>query len=244
MTASIISIKNLSHTFMKGSSPIINSINMEVPELSIYGLLGQNGSGKTTILRLILGLLKIQAGSIRIFGRELKQDRLDILNNIGSLIESPSLYPHLTAEENLRVYYDIYGVPRSRIGEVLELVRLTNTNSKTVKNFSLGMKQRLALAMALLPMPRLLILDEPTNGLDPGGIVEFREIIRRINVEKGITIIISSHILSEMEKLVSHVGIISESRMVFEGSLSELKKSHRDNTSLEELFITLTSTTI
>ena len=243
MDLPVVNIRGLSHIFPKSDTPTINGFNMKVEPGSIYGLLGQNGCGKTTTLSLILGLLKIQEGSIEIFGQQLLTSRIEILRNVGSLIESPSLYAHLTAEENLEVYRIIYGLPHSRISEVLETVRLTGTGRKIVKQFSLGMKQRLALALALLQWPKLLILDEPTNGLDPGGIIEFREIIRRVNVEKGITVIISSHILSEVEKLVSHVGIISEARMVFEGRLTELY-SIEPGKNLEQLFIHLTSKTI
>ena len=202
---------------------MLRKINLMVPKGSIYGFLGPNGAGKTTTLRLILGLLKRQTGSINVFNVPFDENRIEILNQTGSLIESPSLYSHLTAYENLNVLRKIYQCPESRINDVLELVGLSNTGKKKSGLFSLGMKQRLGIAIALLNNPSLLILDEPTNGLDPNGILEIRELLKRINAESGITIVISSHLLSEIEKLVSHVGIINNGTMSFQGTLSELK---------------------
>ena len=203
---------------------MLRKINLMVPKGSIYGFLGPNGAGKTTTLRLILGLLKRQTGSINVFNVPFDENRIEILNQTGSLIESPSLYSHLTAYENLNVLRKIYQCPESRINDVLELVGLSNTGKKKSGLFSLGMKQRLGIAIALLNNPALLILDEPTNGLDPNGILEIRELLKRINAESGITIVISSHLLSEIEKLVSHVGIINNGAMLFQGTLSDLKR--------------------
>lgn len=216
-----VETNNLLYSFVAGK-PIINNLNIKVPEGSIYGFLGPNGAGKTTTLRLILGLLKNQKGDIKLFGKHLKENRLEILKNLGSLIESPSLYGHLTAKENLRVLQYIYGCPKSQIAHVLRIVGLENTGSKSVKHFSLGMKQRLGIAMAMLNNPSLLILDEPTNGLDPNGILEIRELLKKINYEKGTSIIISSHLLSEIEKLVTHVGIINRGELLFQGTLERL----------------------
>jgi ABC-type multidrug transport system ATPase subunit len=154
-------------------------------------------------------------------------NRIEILKKAGSLIESPSLYGHLTAAENLEVYRPLYGISKERLAEVLKIVGLDNTGSKTVRKFSLGMKQRLAIALALLPNPELLILDEPSNGLDPGGIIELRELIKKLNSECGMTILISSHILSEVEKMVSHLGIIYNGKMLFQGTLAELHQFQR-----------------
>jgi len=159
---------------------------------------------------------------IDIFGKNIAQHRIDVLKRIGSLIEVPSLYGHLTAKENLEVYRPVYGATRERIKEVLKIVGLEDTGKKTAKKFSLGMKQRLSIALALLPSPELMILDEPTNGLDPNGIIELRQLIKRLNKQYGMTILISSHILAEVEKTVSHVGIIYKGKMLFQGSLSEL----------------------
>ncbi|MBK9412669.1 MAG: ATP-binding cassette domain-containing protein [Bacteroidetes bacterium] len=220
---SCIELKEVSHCF-RGNEPVLRKINLMVPKGSIYGFLGPNGAGKTTTLRLILGLLKRQTGSINVFNVPFDENRIEILNQTGSLIESPSLYSHLTAYENLNVLRKIYQCPESRINDVLELVGLSNTGKKKSGLFSLGMKQRLGIAIALLNNPSLLILDEPTNGLDPNGILEIRELLKRINAESGITIVISSHLLSEIEKLVSHVGIINNGAMLFQGTLSDLKR--------------------
>jgi ABC-2 type transport system ATP-binding protein len=191
---------------------------------SIYGFLGPNGSGKTTTLSLLLGLLNNQKGNIEIFGQPLHSNREAILRKTGSLIETPSLYGHLTARENLEVYRNTYRATKARVDEVLEIVGLTNSGKKVVKKFSLGMKQRLAIALALLPNPELLILDEPTNGLDPAGIIELRALVKELNKEHGMTILISSHLLTEVEKMVSHVGIIYKGKMLFQGPLHELQQ--------------------
>jgi len=170
----------------------------------------------------LLGLLNNQQGKIEIFGKNIADHRIDILRRIGSLIEVPSLYGHLTAKENLEVYRPVYGATRARIKEVLKIVGLEDAGKKTTKKFSLGMKQRLSIALALLPNPELLILDEPANGLDPNGIIELRQLIKKLNKQYGTTILISSHILSEVEKTVSHLGIIYKGKMLFQGSLPEL----------------------
>ncbi|WP_379988328.1 ABC transporter ATP-binding protein [Dokdonella soli] len=201
----------------------MDGISLQVPQGSIYGFLGPNGAGKTTTLRLILGLLRKQRGAISIFGKSFDAHRTEILRNVGSLIESPSLYDHLTATENLALLQKIYRVSRERIDKVLELVGLSGTGHKKISQFSLGMKQRLSIAVALLHGPSLLVLDEPTNGLDPNGIVEMRDLLKRLNREDGITIVISSHLLSEIEKLVTHVGIVHGGRMMFQGTLDELR---------------------
>jgi ABC-type multidrug transport system ATPase subunit len=211
----------LSHQFSRGVDTL-NNLNLEVKCGQIYGFLGPNGSGKTTTLSLLLGLIRPQKGRIELLGQSLSTDRMGILKRVGSLVESPSLYGHLTASENLEVYRGIYGMPRSATGEVLHLVGLGDTGTKRVKKFSLGMKQRLSIALALLPKPELLILDEPTNGLDPNGMIELRELIKTLNRERGVTVLVSSHILSEVEKIVSHVGIIAKGRLVFQGSREEL----------------------
>lgn len=222
----IIETSQLQHSFFRGE-PIIKNLSLQVPERSIYGFLGPNGAGKTTTLRLILGLLRKQKGEISIFQKPLEQNRIEILRNIGSLIESPSVYEHLTAFENLQLLQKVYQCPIGRINTVLELVGLENTGSKKAKQFSLGMKQRLAIAIALLHNPKLLILDEPTNGLDPNGIVEMRELLKKINQTLGITILISSHLLAEIEKLVTHVGIINSGQLLFQGTLDELMRKRQ-----------------
>jgi ABC-type multidrug transport system ATPase subunit len=218
----IIKTTALNYNFNKQQKTLDN-INLEVGKGSIYGFLGPNGAGKTTTLRLLLGLLKKQEGSILIFGKELEHHRMESLKRIGSLIEQPSLYGHLTAKENLKIYRKIYGAGKERMDHVLQLVGLEGTGKKKAKQFSLGMKQRLSIAIALLPNPELLILDEPTNGLDPNGIIETRELIKKLNRENGVTIIVSSHILAEVERMATHVGIIHKGKLLFQGTLSGLQ---------------------
>ncbi|HEU4471924.1 MAG TPA: ABC transporter ATP-binding protein [Flavisolibacter sp.] len=219
--SSVIKTTGLSYHYSKGVQTLFD-INLNIEKGSIYGFLGPNGSGKTTTLSLLLGLLNNQKGDIEIFGQHLHSNRINILKKVGSLIETPSLYGHLTAKENLEIYRPFYGVKPERIKEVLKIVSLEDTGKKTAKKFSLGMKQRLAIAVALLPNPELLILDEPSNGLDPGGIIELRQLVKDLNRQHGMTIVISSHILSEVEKMVSHLGIIYKGRLLFEGTLPQL----------------------
>lgn len=219
----VVKTTGLTYHYAKGPETLSN-INITINKGNIYGFLGPNGSGKTTTLSLLLGLLDVQEGSIEIFGKKLAGNRHSILKKIGSLIETPSLYGHLTASENLEVYRRLYGAPTSRVPEVLTVVGLEAVGTKKVKSYSLGMKQRLAIALALLPKPELLILDEPSNGLDPTGFIELRTLVKKLNKEEGMTIIISSHILAEVEKMVSHVGVIAKGRMLFQGSLYELQR--------------------
>lgn len=211
----------------------LDKIDLLVQRGDIYGFLGPNGSGKTTTLSLLLGLLKIQQGTVEILGMELPEYRTTALKKVGSLIESPSLYGHLTAQENLEVYREIYGASRERIKEVLAIVDLQRSGKKQARNFSLGMKQRLALALALLPRPELIILDEPTNGLDPAGILELRHLIRNINQKDGVTFLISSHILHEVEKVANRIGIIFQGSMRFQGTLEELNTFAQKTSRLE-----------
>lgn len=227
----IIKTTNLSYHYAKNAQTLFD-INLQVERGSIYGFLGPNGSGKTTTLSLVLGLLNTQQGSIEIFGQHLQENRVGILKRIGSLIETPSLYGHLTARENLDIYRPVYGVSKERISEVLDITGLGDTGKKVVKKFSLGMKQRLSIALALLPSPELLVLDEPTNGLDPSGIIALRRLIKTLNKDFGMTILISSHLLSEVEKTVSHVGIIYKGKMLFQGSLPELHQFQQKGSKL------------
>ncbi len=205
---------------------------MQVPTGSIYGFLGPNGAGKTTTLRILLGLIKRQQGEVLLFNKTFHRHRMEILKNVGTMIENPSLYGHLTASENLLLHQKIFKCPRSRINEALATVGLADIGNKKTNAFSLGMKQRLSLAVALLHNPSLLILDEPTNGLDPNGIIEIRDLLKKMNDQFGVSIIISSHQLSEVEKLVTHVGIISKGYMVFQGPLENLVSKWQQNASL------------
>lgn len=213
-------INNLSHRFSK-NTPILNNISLSIPEGSIYGFLGPNGAGKTTTLKILLGLIKKQCGEIILFDKNIEKNRLEILQNIGSLIEMPSIYAHLSAYENLLVWQKNYNCDITRINKVLEIVGLNKTDKKKAGSFSLGMKQRLGIAIALLHNPKLLILDEPTNGIDPNGIIEIRELLIKLNQQDGVTILISSHLLTEIEKLVTHIGIINNGNVLFEGSLDK-----------------------
>lgn len=217
-----IETDHLSYAFTKGEN-MLHNISLRVEEGCIYGFLGPNGAGKTTTMRLLLGLLKKQKGSVRIFNKDFERHRIAILQQTGSLIESPSLYSHLTAFENLALLCKVYGCPAQQIPPLLKLVGLADTGTKKAGQFSLGMKQRLSIAVAMLNNPRLLVLDEPTNGLDPAGIIEMREMLKTISRQRGITILVSSHLLAEVEKLVSHVGVIHKGSLIFQGTMDELK---------------------
>jgi len=223
----VLETHNLTHHF--GKDRVLDDVQLKVPAGSLYGFLGPNGAGKTTTLKLALGLLRKQQGTIQIFEKPLEKHRFEILKRIGSLIESPSLYSHLTASENLRVWQRIYQCPPKRILEVLQLVGLSDTGSKKAGQFSLGMKQRLSIAVALLHSPELLILDEPTNGLDPNGIIEVRELLRKLAQQDGLTVLISSHLLAEIEKLVTHVGIIHKGKILFQGGFADLKQRQQQS---------------
>nr|WP_317407289.1 ATP-binding cassette domain-containing protein [Fournierella massiliensis] len=216
-----------------GNALRVAHLDLNVPEGSVYGFLGPNGAGKSTTLKMILGLVQPTAGSIRVLGKQMNRTtRLAVLRQVGSLIESPSYYGHLTGEENLRIVQTLRGVPEKSIREVLQIVRLDGQRSKKVAHYSLGMKQRLGLAAALLGYPRLLILDEPTNGLDPAGIQEMRELIRSLPGRFGMTVVVSSHLLSEIDQMADHVAIIREGELVFQDSLEVLHGHSRHHLAL------------
>ena len=215
MEQNMIEITNLSKEFKR--QKVLKEITMNIPENCVYGLLGPNGAGKSTLLKTITGLLKPTSGEIRFRGH--KWTRAD-LAEIGALIETPPIYENLTARENMKVRALLLGISDERIEEVLTLVDIADTGKKKAGAFSLGMKQRLGIALALLNHPKLLVLDEPINGLDPLGIQELRKLIRSFP-EKGITVIISSHILSEIEQTADYIGIISEGRLGYEGKVGE-----------------------
>ena len=204
-----------------------------MPEGSVYGFLGPNGAGKSTTLKMILGLVRPTAGDIRVLGKKMDGgNRLAVLRQVGSLIESPSYYGHLTGEENLRIVQTLRGVPEKNIREVLQIVRLDGQRGKRVAHYSLGMKQRLGLAAALLGYPKLLILDEPTNGLDPAGIQEMRELICSLPERFGMTVVVSSHLLSEIDQMADHVAIIREGELVFQDTLEALHGRSRHHLAL------------
>lgn len=226
-----VETRNLTHCY-RGGEAAVRALALQVQEGAIYGFLGPNGAGKTTTLRLVLGLLRLQEGEVAVLGRSIPRERLAVLRRVGSSVESPSLYGDLTAGENLEVWRLLFDVPRSRTLEVLRLVGLADTGRKRARAFSLGMKQRLALAVALLHEPELLVLDEPANGLDPQGILEMRDLLLRLNRERGITILVSSHVLSEVARLASHVGVIRRGELRFQGTLSSLLERRRRETVL------------
>ncbi|MFC4402211.1 ABC transporter ATP-binding protein [Gracilibacillus xinjiangensis] len=218
----IVETENLTKRF--GKELAVSALEMRIPKGEIYGFLGPNGAGKTTTIRMLLGLMRPTSGSIRIFDKDLTRNRINILKRVGSLVENPSYYPHLTAYENLEALRKILGVSKARIMGVLKIVRLQEVANKKVKGFSLGMKQRLGIAASLLNNPDLLILDEPTNGLDPSGIIEIRQLIQRLPQDYGMTVIISSHLLSEIDQMATTVGIVSKGRMIFQDSIDEMRK--------------------
>ena len=207
----------------------LNGLNMHIPKGSIYGFVGRNGAGKTTLIRLICGLQEPTSGSFILYGAKNTDTKIErARRRMGAVVESPAVYPDMTAEENLRQQYLVLGMPSADgIAELLHLVGLDGTGKKKVKNFSLGMRQRLGIAVALAGNPDFLVLDEPVNGLDPQGIIEMRELILKLNREHGITVLISSHILDELSRLATHYGFIDGGHMVKEISAEELEKRCR-----------------
>lgn len=227
----IVDTKNLTKRF--GKEYAVKDLDMKIPKGEVYGFLGPNGAGKTTTIRMLLGLMKPTTGTVSVFDKDLKKEKIEILRKVGSLVENPSYYPHLTAYENLEALRKILQIPKKRISEVLEIVRLTNATNKKVKGFSLGMKQRLGIAASLLHQPDLLILDEPTNGLDPSGIIEMRNLIKQLPAEYNMTILISSHLLSEIDQIATSVGIISKGKMIFQDSIDKMRKLAQQNVILK-----------
>lgn len=224
MISNVLQIKNLQKGFK--DTQVVNLSSLSVQQGEIYGFLGPNGAGKTTTMKMILSLISRTAGEIEVFGQSIGRDK-QYLNQIGSMIEEPSYYPNLTGYENLLVFQKILGFDKKNIQETLKIVGLDQPKNKKklVKDYSLGMKQRLALAFALVKKPRLLILDEPTNGLDPAGIHEIRELIIKLAKEQGITVFISTHILSEVEHIADRVGIINHGQLVYEGEIRKIQSN-------------------
>ncbi len=216
----VIETRDLSYVF--GDQKVLDQVSLKVSAGSIYGFLGPNGAGKTTTIKILLNLLHSEERNVFLFGRELNNNRIAILSNIGSLIEQPAIYAHLSGRENLVNRARLLQVPANRVEEILSLVDLTENAGKKTGKYSLGMKQRLGIGLALLPDPPLLILDEPTNGLDPNGIIEVRHLLQKLVNEQGKTVFISSHLLSEVEKMITHVGIINRGKLLFQGTLEEL----------------------
>lgn len=222
MAQYIIETSQLTKTYR--GTPAVDHLDLRIPEGSIFGFLGPNGAGKSTTMKMLLGLINRDSGSIRINGTELNDhSRISILRQVGSLIETPSYYGNLTAYENLQISCMLRGLPYTEIDRVLSIVRLDGQKKKQAAHYSLGMKQRLGLANALLGSPKLVLLDEPTNGLDPAGIHEMRELIKSLPEQFGMTVMVSSHLLAEMEQTAGCIGIISKGRLIFQDALSMLQ---------------------
>ncbi|WP_395547673.1 MULTISPECIES: ABC transporter ATP-binding protein [unclassified Lacrimispora] len=232
-----IQINHLAKSF--GSNQVITDCSMRVEQGTIYGFLGENGAGKTTILKMLTGLLTPDTGSIEILGSDMLRNRDKLLSKIGSLIESPTFYEHLSAKKNLEIHLAYMGVPGISSDNVLKLVGLSNTGEKAVSKFSLGMRQRLGIARALIHQPQILILDEPLNGLDPMGIKDMRELFLNLTQQNGMTILLSSHIISEIEHVADKVGIIADGRILCESNLAQIKTESKG--SLEDYFFNLMS---
>ncbi|MBO9611146.1 MAG: ATP-binding cassette domain-containing protein [Dyadobacter sp.] len=236
-----LAIQTSALRYRHGEKGIIHDLDLRVPAGSIFGLLGPNGSGKTTTIRLLLDLLTPTSGTIRLFGSSIQKNRRQLLGNIGSLIELPTLYPHLTGLENLEMTRLLRNLPRRQAIECLELTGLDRVAHQRVSTYSLGMRQRLGIALALVGDPALLILDEPTNGLDPAGILDIRNLIINLNRGFGKTILISSHFLSEIEKIATDIAILNDGRLVYQGALNQLRsEACTPADSLESIFLTLT----
>ena len=236
MNNAILEIKNLSKK--SGTGYRVKNLSMSIPKSCVYGFLGPNGAGKTTTLKMILGLIKKDAGEIKMFGEDVSdKNLLSLLHKTGSLIENPGGYPHLSGLENMQIIAKLKGVNESEIEKALKIVRLYEQKDKKLGAYSLGMKQRLGIAMALLGDPKLLILDEPSNGLDPAGIMEIRNLITSLPKERGMTVLISSHLLNEIEQMADYVGIIHKGQMLYQGKLSELESTGEN---LEQIFLELT----
>ena len=219
----VITTKGLCKAY--GRQFAVDHLDLAVPEGCVYGLIGPNGAGKSTTMKMLLGLIHPSAGQVTLLGQPMNaQNRLALLQKTGSLIESPAGYGHLTGQENLEIVADLKGVPRKDIARVLDIVHLTGDKYRKVREYSLGMRQRLGIAQALLGSPQLLILDEPTNGLDPAGIQEMRALIAGMPDACGATVLISSHLLSELEQIVGQVGILNKGRLLFQGPLRDLQR--------------------
>ncbi|MBY0595227.1 ABC transporter ATP-binding protein [Bacillus bingmayongensis] len=224
MKDQIVVTNGLTKKYKKHTS--VDGLNLRIERGQIYGFLGPNGAGKTTTIRMLLGLIRPTKGNIEIFGQDLNKNRLQILQRIGSLVESPTYYGNLTGRENLGAVRRLRNLPEKRVDEVLEIVRLTKVANRLTKEYSLGMKQRLGIAVALLSNPDLLILDEPTNGLDPSGIQEIRELIKELPMA-GMSVLVSSHLLSEIDQMATQVGIINNGKMIFQDSIERLRQKRK-----------------
>ncbi len=215
-------IETVGLNFNFGNQVIVKDLSLQVPKGSIYGFLGPNGAGKTTTIKILLNLLKSPSDQVFIFGKEINSNRIATLKRIGALVEQPAIYGHLTGKENLVNRCILLGIKKSKADEMLALVGLTEAANKKANKYSLGMKQRLGIAQALISDPELLLLDEPTNGLDPNGIIEIRNLMIDLATKHQKTILVSSHLLAEIERTATHVGIINKGQLLFQGTINEL----------------------
>jgi len=215
-------IETVGLNFNFGSQAIVKDLSLQVPKGSIYGFLGPNGAGKTTTIKILLNLLKSPSDQVFIFGKEINSNRISVLKRIGALVEQPAIYGHLTGKENLVNRCILLGIKKAKADEMLSLVGLAEASNKKANKYSLGMKQRLGIAQALISDPELLLLDEPTNGLDPNGIIEVRNLMIDLATKHQKTILVSSHLLAEIERTATHVGIINQGQLLFQGTINEL----------------------
>lgn len=232
----IIETKKLSFSY--GKQQVLKCVDLKVPENSIFGFLGVNGAGKSTTIRMLLGLIRAPEDTVFLFGKEFTKNRTELLTRTGALVDFPSFYDHLSARQNLRVITKLAGLPPSRIDEVLALIGLESAADKKVGTYSAGMKQRMGLAIALVNDPTLLILDEPVNGLDPLGIIGLRDLLTRLQRDHGKTILLSSHILNELEKIATHIAVLHRGELRFQGTKEDLIGMEGD---LERSFLHITS---
>ena len=228
-----IAIETRGLTRRFGDRAAVDAVSMSVPERSIYGFLGRNGAGKTTTIKLLLGLLKADAGSALIAGIDVAADRIGAARKVGALLEAQGFHPHLGGRENLDLTRRLLGLPATEIDRVLDIAEMTPHARRRVADYSLGMRQRLGLARAMLGAPPVLILDEPTNGLDPEGIADMRRFLRELPARSGATVLLSSHLLGEIEQVATHVGILANGRLVLEGALAELKAGQATEVAVE-----------
>lgn len=213
---------------------VVNDVNIHVPKGAIYGFVGPNGAGKSTVMKMILNLIQPEAGEVQLFGEKVTDQSYEVFKRVGSIIENPYFYEKMTARQNLELHCDYMGFPnKERIDEVLQMVDLQNVEGKQIRHYSLGMKQRLAIARAILAKPEFLILDEPINALDPEGIREMRNLFQRLNQEDGTTIFISSHILSEVDLIADTIGIIQHGNLLAELPIEEIHKHQTEYISLQ-----------
>jgi ABC-type multidrug transport system ATPase subunit len=231
MSELVIETRGLTYNF--GSQKVVDNLSLQVKKGSIYGFLGPNGAGKTTSIKILLNLLKSPADTVFLFGKDINSHRIESLKRLGALVEQPAIYGHLSGKENLVNRCILLSLKKAKATELLDLVGLAEAANKKASNYSLGMKQRLGIALALLADPELLLLDEPTNGLDPNGIIEIRNLMIDLATNHGKTILVSSHLLSEIERIATHVGIINRGKLLFQGTINELHNLSKPTLEIE-----------